>query len=190
MLEIESPPSPSVTESLLPSSSFPTSINLGQQRGEINLRLQWDEQWLMVVYLLGAALMFYWYSEFPLLSLLLLGSVCAAIPLYRWLLLPTRALFADRGLALFYPLGRIKIVPYAAIQACDENTITVDGRCYVIWMSVNPGTRPSGSLAKALNVASSMGSSSDGTSRFVMVPFMKAFLVCVSLAGLATLFGL
>lgn len=187
MLEIESPPSPSVTESLLPTSSFPTSISLGQQRGEINLRPQWDEQWLMVVCLIGAALMFYSYNVYPLLSMFLLGSACAAIPLYRWLLLPTRALFADRGLALFYPLGRMKIVPYASIQASDESTITVNGRRYVVWMRVNMETQASDSLAKALNIAYSMGSSSDGTSRFVMVPFMKAFLVCVSLAGLVIL---
>ena len=189
MLEIESPPTPSVAESLLPSSSFPTSINLGQQRGEINLRPQWDEQWLMVVCLIGAALMFYWYSEYPLLSLLLLGSVCAAIPLYRWLLLPTRALFADRGLALFYPLGRMKIVPYAAIQASDESTITVDGRRYVVWMRVNLETQASDSLAKALNVVSSIGSSPDGKRRYVMPFFLRWLVLGLLLAVVAALLG-
>jgi hypothetical protein len=174
---------------LLPSSSLPATINLGQQRGEINLRPQWDEQWLMVVSILGAALMFYCYSEYPLLSMLLLGSVCAAIPMYRWLLLPTRALFADRGLALFYPLGRMKIVPYAAIQASDENTITVDGRCYVIWMSVNPGTRPSDSLAMALNVVSSSNSSPDGRRRYAMPLFLRWLVPAFLLAVVAALFG-
>jgi hypothetical protein len=189
MLEIESPPTPSVAESLLPSSSFPTSINLGQQRGEINLRPQWDEQWLMVVCLIGAALMFYSYSVYPLLSMFVLGSACAAIPLYRWLLLPTRALFADRGLALFYPLGRLKIVPYAAIQASEESTITVDGRRYVVWMRVNLETQASDSLAKALNVVSSIGSSPDGKRRYVMPFFLRWLVLGLLLAVVAALLG-